>query len=147
MTEVDFYILDGGMREPFICRLVEKIWSQGHDIYIHTLGPIETNRIDELLWTFSEQSFIPHSVVTGSATAPAPGVRQIYIGHTDPPSGVRGVMINLSPQVPHCFSRFSRVVEVIPANEEQKIVGRERFRFYQQRGYPLRSHPIQMTNR
>jgi DNA polymerase-3 subunit chi len=38
---------------------------------------------------------------------------------------------------PAHFARFERMFEVISADETDKLAGRERYRFYQQRGYPL----------
>jgi DNA polymerase-3 subunit chi len=52
------------------------------------------------------------------------------------------VMINLAHPVPSFFSRFERVLEVVPAQEEPRTLARERFRFYKERGYPLESHDI-----
>ena len=52
------------------------------------------------------------------------------------------VLINLSAEVPLIFSHFERVAEIIPEGEENRNSGRERFRFYRDRGYPLQSHNI-----
>lgn len=70
MTRVDFYVLsDGGdqYRAVFACRLAEKALGHGMGIYIHTDGAAETGRIDQLLWTFRDGSFLPHLTVEEAA--------------------------------------------------------------------------------
>jgi DNA polymerase-3 subunit chi len=141
MTRVDFYILDDAMataRAQFVCRLAEKAWQQGHKIYIHTDGPAQSSQLDELLWTFRAGSFLPHSLDSG---ADADSV-DIHIGHGDEPMHHDDVLINMGREVPLFFSRFERVAEVIAGDEAAKQDGRQRFRFYRERGYPLQSHTI-----
>ena len=52
------------------------------------------------------------------------------------------VMINLAPDVPGFFSRYARVAEVIDSDPARREAGRERFRFYRDRGYELKTHNI-----
>jgi len=52
------------------------------------------------------------------------------------------LLINLGLDVPGFFSRFERVAEVVDGDETQKAKGRERFRFYKDRGYPLETHKL-----
>ncbi len=141
MTRVDFYILEDNAadaRQRFVCRLAEKAWLQGNKVYIHTGDPALSSRIDEMLWTFSQGSFVPH----GLDNDPAADEVDIHIGHGDEPRHHDEVLINLSSEVPLFFSRFQRVAEIIDGDENQRQQGRERFRFYRERGYPLESHTI-----
>jgi len=141
LTRVDFYILeDNGSdaRQRFACRLAEKAWQQGNKVYIHTGDPALSSQLDELLWTFSQGSFVPH----GLDTDPAADEAEIHIGHGDEPRHHDEVLINLGSEVPLFFSRFQRVAEVIDGDEQNRLQGRERFRFYRDRGYPLESHNI-----
>lgn len=141
MTRVDFYILEqqqGEARARFACRLAEKAWQQGNKVYIHTAGAEQSARIDDLLWTFRAGSFIPHSL-DEDATA---DTVEIHIGHGDEPQHHDQVLINLAPEVPLFFSRFKRVAELVDQDEECRQQGRERFRFYRDRGYPLTNHTI-----
>jgi DNA polymerase-3 subunit chi len=47
------------------------------------------------------------------------------------------VLINLSNASPNHFARFERMFEIISSDDADKTAGRERYRYYQQRGYPL----------
>ncbi|MEJ2590338.1 MAG: DNA polymerase III subunit chi [Candidatus Thiodiazotropha sp.] len=141
MTQVDFYVLDEratGNRFSLACRLSEKIYLQGRRIYIHTGSDEETRHMDRLLWTFRQGSFIPH----GTSGQCDPAVTPVIIGHLDDAGDEHDVLVNLSPAVPGFFSRFERVAELIDKEPQVVSAGRERFRFYRDRGYPLSKHDI-----
>jgi DNA polymerase-3 subunit chi len=141
MTKVDFYILEqppGEARARFACRLAEKVWQQGNRVYIHTDGAEQSRRLDELLWTFRAGSFVPHSLDEDASADTTP----IHIGHGSEPQHHDQVLINLAAEVPLFFSRFERVAEVVDQDEQGRREGRERFRFYRDRGYPLENHAI-----
>lgn len=57
-------------------------------------------------------------------------------------SGEFHLLINLAPEVPGFFSRFPRVAEVVDADPQVRAQGRERFRFYKDRGYALETHNL-----
>lgn len=141
MTQVDFYILDdtaADARQRFACRLAEKAWQQGHRVYIHTGDPELSTHMDELLWSFRQGSFVPHGLDDDATADDAP----IHIGHGGEPRHHDEVLINLDREIPLFFSRFRRVAEVVDGDEENRRGGRERFRFYRDRGYALESHSI-----
>jgi DNA polymerase-3 subunit chi len=49
-------------------------------------------------------------------------------------------LLNLAPAVPAQFARFERLLEVVGNSEDELVAGRERYRFYRDRGYPLNNH-------
>jgi len=64
MSRVDFYILaDGDSPEHFACSIAHKARQQDYDIYIHTDSKENAARMDELLWTHKDISFLPHSLI------------------------------------------------------------------------------------
>ncbi|HET8706271.1 MAG TPA: DNA polymerase III subunit chi, partial [Pseudomonadales bacterium] len=64
VTKVTFYELTQSDEQDeghlFLCRLIEKAWSLGH--YILVLSPDEAvlQALDDKLWQFSQESFLPH---------------------------------------------------------------------------------------
>lgn len=138
MTKVDFYILSAGSREHTACKLAEKAWGLGHRIYIHTASPAQARHMDELLWVFREGSFLPHERYQPGRDCNSP----ILVGSDEAPDTDSDVLINLANDVPLFFSRFLRVAEVIGADNGARHSGRERFRFYRDRGYPLDNHEL-----
>jgi len=141
MTRVHFYILEENGRlddAAVTCRLCAKAHEQGQRVYLYAAGPEEAKQLDELLWTFSDTSFIPHAL----AGEDAAGEAAVLIGTQDPPPEHSEVMINRCHPVPGAFSRFERVIEIVPGGGERRAAARERYRFYKERGYELQTHEI-----
>lgn len=138
MTKVDFYILESGSREHTACKLIEKAFTLGHRIYIHTDSEEQAKQIDDMLWTFRAGSFIPHQRYLPAAEPHSP----VQIGSQESPDIDYDVLVNLASDVPLFFSRFQRVAELVDSNDENRAKGRERFRFYKDRGYPLDTHNL-----
>ena len=142
MTRVDFYVLNNNKanaRLEFVCRLAEKVYQQGHRILLHTDDAKQSGIINDLLWTWRQGSFIPHEVQTNETTPDSP----IVINHQpELKTDLQDVLINMASVVPLFFSQFDRVTEVVDQNEQTRQSARQRYRFYQDRGYPLESHDI-----
>jgi DNA polymerase-3 subunit chi len=152
VTQVDFYILATDSNDSWLrlaCRITEKALQKKLQVYLHSENEADATRLDGLLWTFSQGSFIPHRLVGNDSEAPFE--EPVLIGHTDlaaqmpadtPVTQRWDLMINLTTQVPEFFSRYDRVAEVIDANTVRRENGRKRFRFYRDRGYELNTHNI-----
>lgn len=138
MTKVDFYILANGSREHTACKLSEKAYGLGKRIYIHTESAQQAQKIDDLLWTFRDGSFVPHEQYQANTPCESP----IQIGCAENPDTDCDVLINLASEVPLFFSRFLRVAELVGTEPTAKTQGRDRFRFYRDRGYPLETHEL-----
>jgi DNA polymerase III subunit chi len=141
MTRVDFYILQDSRPEAYpqlACRLTEKAYKKGHRVYIHTTSPAQVQQLDDLLWTFRAGSFLPHTVAQDKPVDNQP----ILLGLDAAPQGMDDVLVNLASEVPAFFSRFNRVAELVGGNEEERSSARERYRFYQERGYTLKTHKL-----
>jgi DNA polymerase-3 subunit chi len=141
MTRVSFYLLKGIVehdRQVYACRLIEKAYKQGHHIYINTDSVEQAEQINQTLWSYRSDSFVPHQLVTELD----PDNCQVLIGCDSKPPRLMDLLINLGAKQPLFFSQFERVAEFINDDEQLKIMGRERYRFYQQRGYDLTTHKI-----
>ena len=144
MTQVDFYILDSDSDDARLllaCKIVDKATQLDHHVYLHSTSDEEARKLDELLWTFAQGSFIPHLVVRSELAAPP--LEPVLIGVNRPPGPGRwDVLVNLAPEVPEFFSRYERVAEVVDANAARREQSRERYRFYRDRGYKLNTHQV-----
>jgi len=141
MTQVDFYILKDTQPQAcslFTCKLTEKAYKKGHQVFINTQSDQQLKQLDDLLWTFRDGSFLPHAVYTGAAADAQP----ILLGNAAAPETASDVLVNLSNDIPSFFSRFSRVAELVGGDEVQRATARERYRFYKDRGYTLSTHNI-----
>ena len=141
MTQVDFYILKDNSPQAqnlLTCRLSEKAYKQGHQVFINTNTSEQLKQLDDMLWTFSANSFLPHGCYEKHADSTHP----VLLGHAIEPEGPSDVLVNLCSDVPAFFSRFNRVAELVGGDESQRQAARERFRFYKDRGYTLNTHKL-----
>ncbi len=132
MTRIDFYQLnpDRHRYEQVVCRLCEKAWEQKQLTLLLTEDAAQSQLLDQRLWTFSDDSFVPHD-----SEDSADFVTPILIHDNPDPAGERQLLINLSASVPPYFAQFERVIELV--TEENKAQARAHYSYYKERGYPL----------
>ena len=136
MTTIDFYILGQTQhldRFNFVCNLVSKVYGEGRNIYIHTKDQNDAQQIDDLLWSFKGEAFIPHNIIGDDKLKET----QIQIGWGEHPDHHHDVLINLASPQPNFFSRFQRVLEVVIQDEEILAQTRQHYKFYKERGYQV----------
>lgn len=119
MTRISFYLLQDAQPQARLltaCRLAEKAYQAGSQLYVHTTDDAQTQQLDQLLWTFRQGSFIPHERADqDDETSP------ILIGHApQPPLRINDVLLNLAAEVPVFFSRFGRVLEIVGSQAEER---------------------------
>jgi DNA polymerase-3 subunit chi len=133
MTRIDFHsnVAD---KIAYACRLVRKARAANCRAVIVGSDQEQLAALDTALWTFSEQDFLPHVMADDALAAQTP----IILATNDAPEFPHHeVLINLTAETPAHFARFERMLEIVSAGTDDKAAGRERYRFYQQRGYPL----------
>lgn len=139
MTRVDFYILQGDNpkeREFFACRLTEKAYKSGMQVFLRTEDEAQTRRLDDLLWSFRQGSFIPHSSVNGQRGEP------VLIGAEEPASGENGLLINLSNNDVHHPANYQRVAELVDDTPAIRQAARQRYSQYREAGHDVNSHNV-----
>lgn len=142
MTQVEFYILDDEKpRAAFhqAVSLIEQSFRSNKRVFIHTESKRDAEYMDELLWTREPSSFLPHLLV-GEAEGITP---PIQIGFGQQPEVRPDVLVNLAHEVPQFHGRFERLIEFAHGDEAAKEQARQRFKFYRDRGYPLRHIKVQ----
>jgi DNA polymerase III subunit chi len=148
MAEVSFYILPSESTQErylFACKLIEKAYRSGHFCYVLTDSAEQSQKIDDLLWTFRAGSFIPHQIFTGeipfipNATGKC---NVILIGSLKAPEEWQKTIINLSSHYPEELDKIERILEILDNSEATKENGRNRYRQYQQSGMNITTHKL-----
>ena len=142
-ARVDFYVLKSAsakQRLSFACRLTEKAYLRDLRVAVLSDDAAEAEAMDELLWTFNERSFVPHALSRHDRAADAAAPVQVAceldrIAAAD-------MLVNLSGRFPRGLERFSRIAEIIDADEERRRLGRERFKTYRELQLPLETHRV-----
>lgn len=137
MTEVDFYTHVSD-RSQVACVLAAKAVERGLRVLIHTPDAEATGAMERLLWTYQPLSFVPHCR-GDHRLAP---VTPVVIDHLPENIDRDDVLINLHPETPRFFSRFHRLVEIVGLEGEDRQAARERYKFYRDRGYEIRTHDL-----
>ena len=139
MARVDFYVLSQSgeqARAVFACKLTEKAYRLGNTVHIQVDDAAAMQKVDELLWTFRDGSFIPHHCIgQGDLESPV----TIGFGDEAPQSQL---LINLSEHVPALAGSFERIAELVTADEAAKQLSRQRFTLYRDQGHDLETHKL-----
>lgn len=143
MAEISFYILSTtGMQERyrFACKLIEKAYRSGSFCYVQTESPQQSHTLDELLWTFRPNSFVPHQIYQGELPE---FPNTVLIGHQAAPVQWQKVILNLASNPPIDLTNTEKLLEILDNDEQVKMLGRQRYRYYQQLGLQLQTHNIE----
>lgn len=135
----DFYILKKKRPEAFgfLARLVEKIYTLEKSVFIFTNDEQESKLLDDLLWEYQAESFLPHEIFNSEEQAYSP----IIISSIHKQK--RDVLINLQNQLPLFVNEFERVVEIVYDDEHIAQCGRQKYRQYQNNGYQINTFQIE----
>lgn len=140
MNQVDFYILPTdslSARLDFACKLCEKAWRLGHRIYLHCQDEEQRMALDERLWAFKGEAFVPHDLPEANNEG------NVLLGIGTDAHGHSDLLINLGAEVPAFVGQFQRVAEIVVEASQIRQAARERFRFYREQGYALQDHRLQ----
>ena len=142
MARVDFYILNPAgqhSRQTFACRLAEKAYRLDKTVHILARNRSDAERLDELLWTFRDGSFVPHERLdSGGGPVESP----VTIGCEGDAVEPRDLLINLCDDIPGCAEAFPRVAELVTSDDDCKQLSRRRFAAYRDQGHSLETHNL-----
>lgn len=137
MTEITFYTFADNPLDV-ARRVATKALGQGRQVMIYAPDAAVADAIDRLLWTTPALGFVPHCRDSDALASETP----ILIGTDADALRQADVMINLHHEQPPAFARFERLIEIVGQDESGREQGRARYRFYQTRGYALKTHDL-----
>jgi len=132
---IEFYRLNSAQpdaRLRVVCQLARKGWQAGLPVFIRCQDKAQQQAMDEWLWRFRPEAFVPHALAEHQESAP------VIIGEDESPAQSGGLLINLKLGVSPHIKQFSRIIELISQQSELLQVSRANFRHYQQKGYKPR---------
>ena len=139
---VDFYVSEeagDAARLRLACRIAEKAYLAQQKVVVYSDDPAALPKLDELLWTFGDGTFVPHDIVThAGATCDAP----VALTTGAPPASHADVLINLGSAVPPFFEQFARVAEFLDGRPDVRAAGRERFKVYRGKSIEPQTHNV-----
>lgn len=137
MTQIDFYthVED---KQLLACKLSSKALELGLRVLVLTPDENTAARMDQLLWRIPATGFLPHCRARDELAPVTP----VIVDHDPGELAHEQVLLNLGSTRPAFFSRFQRLIEIVTTDEADRKAARERFRFYRDRGYEIRSHDM-----
>ncbi|MDR2991266.1 MAG: DNA polymerase III subunit chi [Burkholderiaceae bacterium] len=133
MTEIAFHF-NVPDKLHYACRLLRKVYQSGNRARV--VGDADTlATLDQALWTFAAQDFIPHCQVNASAAllAHTPIVLATAAGDQD----CGEALVNLGAAVPAGFEHYARLIELVSQSEADRADARQRWRHYADGGYAI----------
>ncbi|ABR74424.1 DNA polymerase III subunit chi [Actinobacillus succinogenes] len=120
--------------EAQACDLAAQAWRLGKRVLIACETEEQAFRLDEALWQRDADEFVPHNL-SGEITNFATPIEISWRGKRN--AQRRDVLISLQYNVPDFAQSFNRVIDFVPAEEEQKAQARERYKIYRQLGFTM----------
>ncbi len=133
MPRIEFYSLEPGSRSDrfaMACQIVERLYGEDERVLILCPDPDEARHLDRLLWTFRQESFIPHGML-GEVDAE---LTPILIALESPLPRGQEALINLGPLLPPNWGLWDEIYEIVDNDPEVLEAGRARYRAYRQGG-------------
>jgi DNA polymerase-3 subunit chi len=150
MAEVEFHILSEDSdkaRLKATCTLIEQAFHKGERVLVWLEDAAALSAFDNLLWTFGDQSFVPHEPL---AADPQTSEAPVQLSSANPlPANAPGAfatLLTLRTEADAVALKFARVVEVIDADATRRTAGRDRFRFYRENGATPKHHDLKPRN-
>lgn len=134
MTRVQFLFGVRDRHQAVLAWLADA-WRERRKIVVFAPDADARARLDQLLWSQPATGFLPHCAADDALADETP----VLLAGVLDGVGDDAVLVNLADDVPPGFTRFEHLVEIISRDETVKAAGRERFRHYRARGYPIES--------
>lgn len=137
MPRADFYLIAKPrfLEKPLllVCELARKANDSGQPLLILAASAAQAEVLDELLWEFDEDAYVPHQVAGSDEDDELAPVLIVAPEFAAP---MRPLVLNLRNEaVP---GNFERVLEVVPADASARAPLRERWKHYQARGFEVK---------
>lgn len=141
MTEVAFHF-NAPDKQAYVCRFARKALKHGARLVI--LGDAAVLRsLSTKLWAVSPTDFLAHSHSGDGAQSLAISPIVLTEHLQDLPH--HDILVNLTDAVPLGFEQFSKVVEIVSAQDEMdRHTARDRWKDYAARGISIVRHDLNL---
>lgn len=137
----DFYLIQKPrFRENpllLVCELARKAHDAGLPTLILARDAVQAEVLDDLLWAFDAEAYIPHQIAGQDEDEDE---ADVLIAAPEVAVPLRRLVINLRDAA--VGGACERVLEVVPADPSARAPLRERWKHYQARGLQLNKHDM-----
>lgn len=134
MTRIDFYF-NVADKSQTISDLVQSSLPKRRLVTILADDESMAGKVSAGLWQKKPESFLPNVLVNHVLARKTP----VVIHWQEHALLQDDMLINLTSGTPGFFSRFTHLIELVGDDEHDKIAARQRYKFYRDRGYEIKT--------
>ncbi|MCA9518231.1 MAG: DNA polymerase III subunit chi [Myxococcales bacterium] len=137
--KVHFYDLPPDKQWGLVYKLADAAWRRETHVLIHCGDEGEARALDDFLWTFVEDAFVPHERLAGEGLED-PDARVVIVAAEVAPIA-QAVLIQLAP-VSVAFAReFETVIDFVDHRDDARLAAsRGRFKAWREAGVTPEFH-------
>ena len=114
-TQVYFIELAIANKAKCVCDLTERFYNSKKSVCIYVKSSKEATQIDQLLWNWKQDSFIPHAIISEQDNEP------VIISNDQRGWPYKDVLILFDPTDPKTFSEYDYIVDFAEIYDAQKL--------------------------
>ncbi len=134
MSEIRFYHLEQQSLEQVLPALLSKALGGGHRIIVKTQDERECERLNDHLWTYAPDSFLPHGSKKNGFAKDQP----IWLTAEDENTNGADVLILTQGATSDMQDKFDLCCEMLDGKNEQAVLdARERWKTYKDKGHEI----------
>jgi DNA polymerase-3 subunit chi len=141
MPRADFYLVAKPrfLEKPLllVCELARKANDSGQPLLIFAASAAQAEVLDELLWEFDPDAYVPHQI---AGTDEDDDLTPVLIVPPEQSPPMRPLAINLRDTA--VAAGFERVLEVVPADASAREPSRARWKHYAAAGVTVSKHDM-----
>lgn len=133
MTRVIFYS-NCSNKQTALSILVQQALAKKHLVTVMTENAQQALDCEKTLWGSKKTSFIPNVLAQHALAFQTP----VVLDWQENKLCQDDILINLTQKQLTTFSRFRQLIELVSNDESDKMMARQRYKFYRDRGYEVR---------
>jgi DNA polymerase-3 subunit chi len=144
VTEIAFHF-GAPDKRGYALRLIRKAVGSGAKLWVLGEGPL-LQELDSALWSLTETEFLTHCLVDAPEDILLRSSVVLVPAHVQQSNPEFPILVNLSSQMPSGFEVYTRVIEVVSTEDDDKDSARNRWKAYTQLGYAISRHDLNLRS-
>lgn len=135
MTAISFYHLQGEALSIALARLLEKVSAQGHRVLVRVGSDDRLAELDDSLWSFRDDSFLPHDTQKDEGTESTPVL--LSRAEEGNPNNA-DILVLVDDQPAADLSNFERCLYMFEGHDDDALAAaRQRWKAYKDDKFDL----------
>lgn len=134
MTDVRFYHLQTSSEEQALPQIAYKAWQAGHRVVVRAADDAQVDRLNNALWTFRSDAFLPHGSKDDGRGADQP----VWLTcGDDNPNGAKTLILSAGVAA-NDIGAYDLCCAMLDGNNEAQVAeARERWKTYKDAGHSV----------